>query len=120
MPGATWDMHTSGDDSGQVKRPLVYTATDDDATRVKVYLRLATELGTHKLRMREGLDRERILDANTTDAERGAIVAALVFEDPRVVAITTGPTVAVDLLTAEVSVTLVLRTISGALLPIGI
>lgn len=117
MPGATWDMYTSGPLKGQLIRPPTYTATADDATRVKVYLKLATPLGAYLYAVEDGLDHARMLDPRTTDAERAALVRDVVLGDERVAEITVGPDVSVDFDAEpgpELTVTLTARTITGA------
>ena len=80
----TWDMVTSGSTAGTVIRPPRYTETEDDATRVRVWLRLATPRGEYALDVRQGLDHRRMLDPDTTDAERAALVRAEDIRDPGV------------------------------------
>ncbi len=119
MSGMTWDMWTSGDDVGQIKRPLAYTTDEDEATRVKVYLQLATSFGKYVFDTDEGLDYFRILDPNCSDDERAALVRAVVLDNERVDSVVAGPTVTVDLDTATVTITVTFRTITGAVIGIG-
>lgn len=122
MAGATFDMITSGDEAGTIVRPLTYTTTDDDATRVAVFCQLSTPVTKYLYATDEGLDIERILDPNTTDEERGALVRDVVLSNPRVEAVISGPTVTVDYDAdpgAEVTIEVTFRTITGTLLTIG-
>lgn len=116
MPGMTWDMWTSGENAGQVKRPLAYTETEDDATRVDVYLQLATPSGKYLYNTDEGLDHERILDPTTTDEERGALVRDVVLSRPRVTEVVSGPTVTVD--GQQVSIEVAFGTVTGTVIGI--
>lgn len=118
MAGATLDMYTSGNNAGQVKRPLVYTTTEDDATRVKIYLQLATPLGEYLLDTDEGLDHELILTTDS-DEERAALVRDLVLADERVESIVEGPTVTVDADNITVAIAVTFKTITGTLVSIG-
>lgn len=114
---ATWDMITSGDSAGQLIRPLQYTATDDDATRVRVYLKLATPLGSYKLSTDEGLDYATILSPLSSDEYRAALVREIVLADDGVDSIKSGPTVTIDGTSVEIEVTCI--TTTGAELTIG-
>lgn len=113
----TWDMHTSGPNAGQLLRPLAYTQTEDDATRVRVYLRLATQLGEYLLRMSEGLDHRRMLAPDATDAERAADVRAVVLGDPGVAEVIGEPLV--DTAGGVLTVSAAFRTITGAIVTVG-
>jgi hypothetical protein len=106
MP-ATWDMHTSGDSAGQLIRPLQYTATEADATRVRLYLMLSTNLGTWRFDTEVGLDYSRIFDPLTSDNERTALVRDIVLDDPGIASILVGPEVSLndDKTIATISVT---------------
>lgn len=122
MAGMTFDMYTSGPNAGAVIRPLQYTTTEDDATRVKVYLQLATPFGKYVYDTEEGLDYERILDPTTSDDERGALVRDVVLQDERVEAVVFGPSVTVDYDAdngPEVTITVTFRTITGTIIEIG-
>lgn len=122
MAGATFDMITNGEGAGELVRPLAYTTTDDDATRVKVYLQLATPAGKYLYQTDEGLDFDRILDPTCGDEERGALVRDVVMADERVEAVVDGPTVSVDYDAnpgPEVTIEVTFRTITGTLITIG-
>lgn len=122
MAGMTLDMYTIGANAGQVIRPLQYTTTEDDATRVKVYLQLATPFGKYVYDTDEGLDYDRILDPMTSDEERGALVRDVVLSDERVESVVDGPTVTVDYDAAngpEVTIEVAFQTITGTIITIG-
>jgi len=80
----TWDMVTAGPEAGTLIRPLVYTETEDEATRVKLWVQLATLLGSYLLATNEGLDHRRMLLSEVDDDERAALVRALLLDDERV------------------------------------
>lgn len=112
----TWDMYTSGPYVGQVKRPLRYTETEDDACRVRVYCQLATSFGKYVFNTEEGLDYERILDPTATDAERGAMVRDIVLADEHVESVEEGPDVTVNLgapAGPTVSIKVTFKTVTG-------
>jgi hypothetical protein len=122
MAGATFDMITSGEGTGELVRPLAYTTTEDDATRVKVYLQLATPFETYLYKTDEGLDIERILEPSCSDEERGALVRDVVMADERVESVVSGPTVTVDYDAddgPEVTIDVTFQTITGTLITIG-
>jgi hypothetical protein len=122
MAGMTFDMYTSGENAGEVIRPLQYTTTEDDATRVKVYLQLATPFGKYVYDTDEGLDYDRILDPTTSDDERGALVRDVVLQDERVESVVFGPSVTVDYDAdngPEVTIKVTFRTITGTVIEIG-
>ena len=114
MAGAIWDMITEGDDAGQLLRPLTYTTTAENATRVRVWLKLATPLGAYKLGPSEGLDIERLLQPDTPNAERVAYVRELVLADEGVDSVIGEPTV--DITDGLLDIRITLRTTSGAVL----
>lgn len=114
---ATWDMLTSGPDRGTVLRPPTYTVTEEDATRVRVYLQLATPLGSYLLDTSQGLDHERMLSPLASNAERSAYVRAVVLADPGVEEIIGEPTIVVDGDRLDVSATFL--TTTGAVVSIG-
>jgi len=113
----TWDMVTSGPDRGKLISPLRYTTTEEDATRVRVYLSLATPLGSYVFGNEDGLNHERMLAADATDAERSAYVRDVVLDDPGVEEIIGEPTIEVDGPTLIVSATF--RTTTGAIISTG-
>lgn len=86
---ATWDMYTSGSLAGQVKRPVSYTKTKQDTTRVTLRLALVTQLGKYLLRTNDGLDHELILAPGTSDAEIEAEVRDVVLDHPGVTTVLT-------------------------------
>jgi hypothetical protein len=122
MAGMTLDMYTTGANAGELVRPLAYTTDDDNATRVEVYLQLATPFGKYVFNTDEGLDYDRILDPNTSDEERGALVRDVVLAHPRVESVVAGPIVTVDNEAANgprVTIKVTFRTITGTSIEIG-
>ena len=114
---ATWDMITSGPERGTVIRPPVYTTTEEDATRVRVYLQLATPLGEYLFDTTQGLDFARMLSPLASDAERVAYARAVVLADPGVEEIIGEPVIIVDGVTLDVTATF--RTTTGVVVSIG-
>ncbi len=113
MAGQTWDMITSGPDAGTVIHPPTYTTTEDQATRVQVYLSITTELGSWRLDTSEGLDHERILQPTTSDREREQLLTELVLDHARVTAVTEASVVtAKDGLSVDISATFTTDTAS--------
>jgi hypothetical protein len=113
----TWDMYTSGDDAGQLIRPLQYTTSEADATRVRIYLKLATPLGQWKFDVLDGIDHALMLAPDTSDEYRIAIVRDIVLNDPGVASITVGPTVTITDNLLSISVTCL--TTTGQIISIG-
>jgi len=118
MAGLTWDMVTSGATAGTVIAPPTYTTSEDEATRVQVYLSLATDLGTMLLRTSDGLDHERLLLPTTTDIEREQLVIELVLDHPRVVDVTEAE-VTTSANGLEVSISATFVTITSASITVG-
>src|SRR5690242_8835674 len=122
MPGMTWDMYTSGENAGQLIRPLQYTETEDDAIRVKVYLKLATPFGKYVYNTDDGLDYDRILDPKTSNDERGALVRDVVLAEEGVDSVVEGPTVTVDYAAEngpQVTINVKFKTTTGTTISIG-
>ncbi len=118
MAGLTWDMITSGPEAGTVIAPPTYTADEDQATRVQVYLSLATDLGTWLLDTSEGLDHERMMLSTTSDVERVQLVTELVLDHPRVIDVTAAE-VATSADGLSVAVSATFTTITGATISLG-
>lgn len=122
MSGMTWDMTTSGPDAGKLTRPLAYTIDEDQATRVKVFLQLATPLGTNRYKDKDGLDHARILDSTTSDAERGELVRDVILADERAERMDDEPSVVTELDASpgpRVTITASFFTITGVEITIG-
>lgn len=94
----TYDVNTSdkavdGTPPGQTFRPLRYTQRKRDTIRVGVWMLLQTLKNTYRMNLELGLDAELIMDPETSDAERSALVADVVERYPGVVGFDSGPTV---------------------------
>lgn len=103
------DVNTSaetidGTPPGQVFSPMRYTSTTRDMIRVSVWLVLATIAGAYQLDVTQGLDVLAMLDGNTSEAERAALVAEVVLGIKGVTGILEGPIVTVTGATLSVFV----------------
>lgn len=107
MPSAVWDIDT---EDGALVRPLRYV-TGSDAVRVLAWMALRTELGTYVFDTGEGLDHERMLRGDTSDAERVALVRDVVLAVDGVAEILEEPEVTTSDDGASVSVRVRARTI---------
>jgi len=94
MSGAVWDIDTDADPPALV-HPLVYV-TGSEAVRVRVWMKLATPLGGNALDTKDGLDHRRLMQPDTSDAERSAMVREAVLDVEGVAEITGEPDVSVD------------------------
>jgi hypothetical protein len=106
-----YDINTSGDTDGITPHgrtyvPLRYTETEADALRVGLFLLLSTQLGSYKLDKKFGLNIHMLLDPETSDAERSAIVAEACMSFPGVTGVSEGPTVTTEGGTATINVKL--------------
>jgi hypothetical protein len=113
----TWDMITSGPNAGEIIRPPVYTTTEADATRVRVFLSLATVLGSYVFDLEDGLPVERMLAPDASDAERSSYVRDLVLRDPGVEEIIGEPIVTTTDGTLAIEATF--RTTTGVVITVG-
>ena len=77
-----------------------------DSLRVGLFLMLSTQLGSYKLDKKFGLNIHLLLDPETSDGERSAIVAEACMSFPGVTGIKEGPTVTVSGGTATINVEL--------------
>jgi hypothetical protein len=84
------------------KRPK----TDADTLRVGLFLLLSTQLGSYKLDRKFGLNIHLLLDPETSDGERSAIVAETCMSFPGVTGVVEGPTVSIASGTATINVRL--------------
>ncbi len=113
-----YDMNTSGDldgitPHGRTYIPLRLTETEADTIRVGLFLVLSTQLGSYHLDETLGIDHQLLLDPETTDAERSAIVAEACLKFPGVTGILDGPTVLI--VEGEARISVKLSTASGTI-----
>ena len=109
----TSDLTVDGTAPGQTFQPTRYTTRQADEIRVGIWTLLSTVQGTYRLDLAQGLDVEEILNPQTSDAERSALVAEIVLGFPGVTGILAGPTVTFsdDLLEWQIDVTA--QTVDG-------
>jgi hypothetical protein len=111
-----YDINTSGEtdgitEHGRTYSPLRLTDTEADTIRVGLFLVLSTQIGAYHLDETLGLNHELLLDKDTTDGERSAIVAECCLKFPGVTGILDGP--AVEIEDGLVAITVSLSTVAG-------